>query len=365
MRCLLQQLLNTAAMLLSLLLLSESLTAQEEAAINSALQRIAVRQQQRQYVAPRGSNVLSSNEPTPRDLNDQFGEDSASVQLQGAPVHEFHGIQNGRQSADSANGVSQQHSNQRPVQSNVDNYSVISSSTRDVSGGGGGGHKPDALPPRLSTVKSQSQQQLSTKRRPATRADRHSARSLRTANDTFNSFVEDLYREPGHDQSATTAYSQVTGVQPINRNYTPTFHSTQYQIAQHQQMMKQQRMMEQSQALLDASKAKHQQMIAQAHQAHRSNGHATTQPSPPPEQQQHHKYAPKPPTMPSGDRKTVGAHRMARYDVIVQFQVACFTHKQTTCGYDMLRLICDPWLDCLDCLIMQNGCGLFTPLQMS
>ena len=56
------------------------------------------------------------------------------------------------------------------------------------------------------------------------------------------------------------------GVTPVNRNYTPTFHSTQYQIAQHQQLLKQQRMIEQSKAIIESSKARHQEMVAQAHQ---------------------------------------------------------------------------------------------------
>ena len=298
---------------------SESLTAQEEAAINSALQRIAVRQQQRQYVAPKGSNVLHSNEPTPRDVGaDQLGEDATSVHsLSHSHGANAHAVQNGRQSVELTNGVSPTN-HQRHVQSNVDNYPP--DATRDATAGGiNGSHKPDALPPRVSGGgKSQSQQHINTTSLRRSARDRHSARSLRSANDTFNSFVEDYLREAATHDVTTTAYSQVTGVAPVNRNYTPTFHSTQYQIAQHQQLMKQQRMLEQSRALHDAaSRAKHQQMIAQAHQAHRTNG--TPQSTPHgsaaeiEQQLPPHKYAPKPPSMPSGDRKTVGAHRMARY----------------------------------------------------
>ena len=49
------------------------------------------------------------------------------------------------------------------------------------------------------------------------------------------------------------------------------------QVQQHQQMVKQQRMIEQSKALLESSKAKHQAMVAQAHAAHKSRMSSASQ----------------------------------------------------------------------------------------
>lgn len=114
--------------------------------------------------------------------------------------------------------------------------------------------------------------------------------SARGANETFNSFVADAY---GAGQ--TDAYSMAASKEGMG--FKPTFSSTALHMQQHQQMLRQQRMMEQSKVLLEQSKAKHQAMIAQAHAAHKSKLEAVEP------------YAPKPPDgQPPIDRK----HRPAR-----------------------------------------------------
>jgi len=100
-----------------------------------------------------------------------------------------------------------------------------------------------------------------------------------------------------------------TGVNPMNGNYVPSTGSTQYQLAQ-QQQLKQQRMMEQSKALLEQSKAKHQAMVAQAHAAHKSRQGAAidvVEVDAEPESAMQ-RYAPKPPAMPASDKKPSSAH---------------------------------------------------------
>ena len=259
--------------------------AEEGGVVNSALQRFSVRQQQRQYTAPKGSNVLSSNDTTPRDLNLMK---QAQLKHASQPPNEqliqqqLHLAQVQQQLAQR-----QQPHNGDATATAVDLYakdltSSSQSNMYDVTLGQGRNHLGDIVTPqesfkkRLTSAASRGGVRQDSARTLSSSSVRSSARSLRSANDTFNNFVDDLYNEnpltharqadPPLDAITAAAYSKVTGVTPINRNYTPTFRSTQYQIAQHQQLLKQQRMIEQSKAIIESSKARHQEMVAQAHQ---------------------------------------------------------------------------------------------------
>ena len=141
----------------------------------------------------------------------------------------------------------------------------------------------------------------------------HSRGNSRTANETFNSFVEDC--EPYWQNDLSAAYNQVTGVSP-SAAYVPSRASTQYQLLQQQKAQKQQEMIEQSKALLEASKAKHQAMIAQAHAAAAASGHKHHHNNNNTDHHQHpetamSKYAPRPPAEPP--KKPANSGRMARY----------------------------------------------------
>ncbi|OWF35945.1 Tubulin polyglutamylase TTLL5 [Mizuhopecten yessoensis] len=144
----------------------------------------------------------------------------------------------------------------------------------------------------------------------------------RNANATFNSFIEDT--DGTHQGDLAVAYNQVTGVLPSNYN-AASQSSKQFQLVQQHQALKQQ-----SKAMLEQSKAKHQAMVAQAYAMQKSlQGHgpkATDMESavqkPPPKPHYRHmgpvevesaiqKYAPKPPPQPSNTRKA-GMHRVQR-----------------------------------------------------
>ena len=80
------------------------------------------------------------------------------------------------------------------------------------------------------------------------------------------------------------------------------------------QQIKQKRMLEQSKALLEQSKAKHQEMVAQAHAAHRSRHPSNTYSNGADEPGFMQIYAPKPPPKPSSVKKPTSSHRVARSD---------------------------------------------------
>ena len=112
-----------------------------------------------------------------------------------------------------------------------------------------------------------------------------------TASDTFHEFVNNV--SYAGDAAATT-----------NGGYQTLAGSLQ------QQQIKQKRMLEQSKALLEQSKAKHQEMVAQAHAAHRSRQPDTANGADEPAFLQI--YAPKPPPRPSSVKKPTSSHRIAR-----------------------------------------------------
>ena len=155
--------------------------------------------------------------------------------------------------------------------------------------------------------------------------DRGSVRSRNTsentwksASDTFNNFVSDIY--PGGDLEHV--YNQVTGVKPMNGvNYNPTPGSTQFQIIQSQMSQRngtsdpdQQEMVDQSRLLLEQSKRKHQAMIAQAHAAQQKGSLGSLGLH---ESATSHNdiLPPRPPAKPPVEKKPMSQHRLARWDI--------------------------------------------------
>ena len=147
-----------------------------------------------------------------------------------------------------------------------------------------------------------------------------------SANDTFNSFIQDSNQHSGGEfNAAVVAYSQVTGVKPASgENYSPTPGSSQQQQMsqqQQQQLIHKQQMLEQSKVLLEQSKAKHQAMVAQAHEAQRSRNHhaqpaaagtAAVMPPGAPIDNHHQAFVPRPPSKPPSNKKPASSHRIAR-----------------------------------------------------
>ncbi|XP_078672140.1 tubulin polyglutamylase TTLL5-like isoform X5 [Branchiostoma floridae x Branchiostoma belcheri] len=125
------------------------------------------------------------------------------------------------------------------------------------------------------------------------------ASELRGGDATFNSFVEDVGQGPaGWDQGYGTGIP--TSSYQLQYGSHQTGGVTDERDRQHQQLK------QQSQELLQESKAKHQAMIAAAHTAAQQRA------------KQHHdgdsaaKMVPKPPPQPAGTRKPVSTQRMAR-----------------------------------------------------
>ncbi|CAH1261958.1 TTLL5 [Branchiostoma lanceolatum] len=130
---------------------------------------------------------------------------------------------------------------------------------------------------------------------------RTTASELRGGDATFNSFVEDVGQGPaGWDQGYGTGIP--TSSYQLQYGSHQTEGATDERDRQHQQLK------QQSQELLQESKAKHQAMIAAAHTAaqqrakHHHDGDATAAA----------KMVPKPPPQPAGTRKPVSTQRMAR-----------------------------------------------------
>ena len=137
----------------------------------------------------------------------------------------------------------------------------------------------------------------------------------RSAGETFNSFVTDVYTNGCLEK----AYSRVTGVNPLSgSNYHPTPGSTQFHIVQSQMALRNgshdQDIMDQNHVLLDRSKLKHQSMIATAH-ANRQAGGSTSQ---------NGILPPRPPPKPASEKRPTSQHRLARYASIYLVDKALF-----------------------------------------
>ena len=274
---------------------TESLNTQyDEEAINTALQRLAMRQQQRQYTANNASNVLSQSK-------------------EGAIVSGSH---NRKQSWGST-GNSELSGQHHRVQSNVEYYHHAQGSNEDN----------NRKPPRGQSAnsRSQSHENLHHEGRRAQTATHSRTRSIssaskrsdhhkhhrkssyseqeepRSANDTFNSFIHD-----GGESGIVSRPDSRTG---------PSKGSAHHQQVT-SQMMKQQKMMEASRSLLEQSKAKHQAMVAQAHAAQKSKLDSNSAYGGSQEGVNNfgsQELAPKPPLNSSSNKKPTSSHRLARY----------------------------------------------------
>ena len=276
---------------------TEALNTQyDDEAINSALHRLAMRQQQRQYTANKASNVLSQSKegavvPSTKTRKQSWGGSTYT--------------------GSGHNG--QQHHNPHRVQSNVEHYHQMQGSNED-----------SYKPPRgySASSRSHSHENLHNEgRRPHTAVHVRTRSSSssgahrkphhqqcdemdepRSANDTFNSFIHDTGESGG-------------GSRPDSRSGMMKGSQHHQQVTA--QMMKQQKMMEASRNLLEQSKAKHQAMVAQAHAAQKSKqdsysvlaGSRETLNSNMGSQE----LAPKPPAKPSSNKKPSSSHRLARY----------------------------------------------------
>lgn len=281
-----------------------------EKAIQDVLQRLALRQQARQYAAVNGSVVLSN------DLK-------SFTQANPSSTHLPHAAQSTAEMAPPSHITSYITTSSTPiVDCSLINPAEAISYSKSVT------TKPLDKPGRCVNA----DEQVRYRTRPASSGSHRnmtqpvkassSVSHLQTANATFNSFIEDA--QPMWQNDLAYAYNHVTGVAPQNYQGA-SVGSRQFQIAQQQQQMKQQRMLEQSKALLEQSKAKHQAMIAQVHAAQRSS---VRQQGSSLQQQDEQRsslwqqgsiplkgdqiYAPKPPAHSSAVKKGTSMHRVTR-----------------------------------------------------
>lgn len=275
-------------------------------AIHDALQRLALRQQARQYSAYNGTSMInndsrcSSSQQMGQGDTPQYGSSSSLVDTtytinknsgynKMAPPATGLIIPGGERVQTNA-AVYPEQTRDENIQRPNDNikYSSSNGITEDI---------------RNRPPSGQGHRRLEIKSASGSRKPVQSNVNLRSANATFNSFIEDSNGTTWQNDLAH-AYNQVTGVLPSNY-HTASQSSKQFQIMQQQAALKQQ-----SKAMLEQSKAKHQAMIAQAHAVQKSV-----------QQQQRldqelesaiQMYAPKPPTQPPHARKTPSSHRVQR-----------------------------------------------------
>ncbi|XP_071079263.1 tubulin polyglutamylase TTLL5-like isoform X1 [Haliotis cracherodii] len=256
-----------------------------EEAIHDALQRLAIRQQTRQYSAFNGTSALQPDQlihhlttPTPsRPGSATHSRKPSESLLNGGEFTD---------SSSSSNMMSQPGRRQEPGQPLQRYLTMEEQIIRSRPSSSSGSNRPRA------------DYKVSGKHGKANV-------NMDNANATFNSFIDDPGSQWQSDLMA--AYSQVTGVQPQNYQ-NASANSRQYHLAQQQHSTKQQRLMEQSKALLEQSKAKHQAMVAQAHAAQRTLSYTEPAEVQPGKQT----FTPKPPIQPAGGRRMTPAHRLAR-----------------------------------------------------
>ena len=148
----------------------------DEEAINAALHRLTLRQQQRQYTAGKTAALLDTNKP----------RDSLRHR-----THSWSGTE----------GTSSKHSDGHHSRAGSESTHDSSEKSRPVSRG-----------------------------RPSTsHSNRGRSQSLRTTEDTYNNLMD----EAEFDNEA--AYSRVTGVRPRSGSYRPSRGSQQFQVAQRQE----------------------------------------------------------------------------------------------------------------------------------
>ncbi|KAK7103452.1 hypothetical protein V1264_018343 [Littorina saxatilis] len=274
-----------------------------EEAIREALQRLATRQQARQYSAINSSSALKPGEGSRPSSSGSHRRGSFSRQEERPDVTVHPGnIKRSDSRPSSSSGVRY-----------ISKEEYMANQVRRIHAG-----KPPVGKPPPGGGGRNSQPNV----------------HLANANATFNSFIDES--TPQWQTEIASAYSQVTGVPP-NNYHTASVNSRQFQLAlqqarnstasdttveaiqsntQHRQQ--QQRLLEQqSRTMMEASKAKHHAMVAQAHAAQRSsqtlgdnfNGHLSIVDVEAPVIG----FAPKPPIKPAPPRsKPTGAHRLTR-----------------------------------------------------
>ncbi|RUS81198.1 hypothetical protein EGW08_011063, partial [Elysia chlorotica] len=237
-----------------------------EKAIQEALQRLTLRQQARQYSAINGSNVLR------HELGGAGGGHSSSSNLGSKPPIAmmmrpassggrrdpyFHSSQVQPAMSISGQSIGGPHphtSFHSQLHNKPGSQGGAAGGVGSNFAGRGGGVSHQVHPqltPQLSTSSLTSN---------GSGAGAPNPQHLQTANATFNSFIEDP-SSPQWQNEIASAYNEVTGVPPLNYHQA-SVNSRQFQIAQ-QQAMKQ-RMMEQSKAMLEQSRAKHDALVTQA-----------------------------------------------------------------------------------------------------
>ncbi|KAK3093578.1 hypothetical protein FSP39_017678 [Pinctada imbricata] len=268
-------------------------------AIHEALQRLALRQQARQYSAynsthslvgedgrsrPSSAKSSGNNEAAPQFSRSTSAVENLTYTLHGGPSHSVYKNSNGQseyihKQPNPTVHIPESESYKRNEGTKA--YQTNGVISEDVTRS----RPPSGQGQRRSEVKSAS----TNSRKPF-----QTNVNLQNANATFNSFIEDSKGGPWQNDLAL-AYNQVTGVLPSNY-HTATQSSKQYQLLQ------QQALKEQSKALLEQSKAKHQAMVAQAHAVHKSI-QQQKQPASTEVESAVQKYAPKPPMQPSHTKK--------------------------------------------------------------
>ncbi|XP_005096708.1 tubulin polyglutamylase TTLL5 isoform X1 [Aplysia californica] len=224
-----------------------------EKAIQDALQRLALKQQARQYSAVNGTNVLKADmSPTKPPLGLRPG----SASSRDAYMNHHTAMAVTGQSQTLHSPVTAVAAYSRPGSQSGGRYMTMEGQTLGRDGARSNSRQHSAGMTSLGRTPSYTN--LSSKP-PAPQPPQQGNVHMQNANATFNSFIED--QNPQWQNEIASAYSEVTGVPPQNY-HAASINSRQYQIAQ-QQALKQ-RMLEQSKAMLEQSKAKHDALVTQA-----------------------------------------------------------------------------------------------------
>ncbi|XP_061172530.1 tubulin polyglutamylase TTLL5-like isoform X1 [Saccostrea echinata] len=270
-------------------------------AIHDALQRLALRQQARQYSAYNGTSMIndesrsSSSQRIGQGDMPQYGSNSSLVDTTytvSKPNSFDKMVPSSTGYTSAAGDRMQTNTTVYPEQTRSDNYSRPQDSVKYNSSNG---ITEDI---RNRPPSGQGHRRVEVKSASGSRKPVQSNVNLRSANATFNSFIEDSNGTTWQNDLAH-AYNQVTGVLPSNY-HTASHSSKQFQIMQQQAALKQQ-----SKAMMEQSKAKHQAMIAQAHAVQKQKQDQDIESA-------IQMYAPKPPVQPPHSRKLPSSHRVQR-----------------------------------------------------
>ena len=281
---------------------AESFSEQYDEVINSALQRLAMRQQQRQYTANKASNVL------PQSSEARISNTRQQNQLWAGP-HEGTGghsvqtnVEHYQQASreDYSNANHRHHTRLHSANSRSSSHENLIDNRRSNTALHVRAHSSSSGAPRGGHSKNRT----TTKRDPDL--------NVKSANDTFNIFIDDMHTQALENGGPGRFVASVNG----ENTYNIARGSHQHQQVS-QQMIKQKQMMEASKSLLEQSKAKHQAMVAQAHAAQKKqtldrqvySGSCETIPT----AVMSTEHTPKPPSNPASNKKPSSTHRIARY----------------------------------------------------